>query len=269
MERIIRYLIYSLLLSGGIQACGISVLDVDFPTGEPRLVVEGTISNQDKPHSVQLSWSSSLNSKSIEHIDNALVIISSTEGIQDTLKYSTNGRYETQMKGHPESTYQLDILLEGKHYQALSSMPSPAEVDSVSIKFYEENLVREAGYYISLHTLDPDEYEGYYRWKVWRNDTLDRIEGMPGHFATLDLNKDNGWLNLQYPAPFKLGDTIKVQTIKMDKQVYTYYQGLYELMLNDGGLMGPLPVNPATNISGNALGVFQAVYILEKELVVK
>ena len=268
MKKHIQFILCCFLL-WTVQSCGVSVLDVEFPTGEPRLVVEGTISNLDRPHTVQLSWSTSLNSNKIDYIDNALVIISSTDGSQDTLRNLTHGRYETHLKGNPLSTYQLDILLEGKHYQAFSQMPSAVEVDSVSIKYYEENLVRKAGYYISLHTLDPDEVEGYYRWKVWRNDTLDRVDGVPGYFATLDLNKENDWLILQYPAPFKAGDTLRIQTIKMDKRVYTYYQGLYELMLNDGGLMGPLPVNPETNISGSALGVFQAVYILEKEILIK
>lgn len=268
MEKAIKVIIWSIFLFG-IQACGVSVLDVEFPTGERKLVVEGAISNQNKPQIVQLSWSTSLNSNSIDYVENALVIVSGTDGSQDTLQYSSNGKYETPLTGKPGNRYQLDILLEGKHYQAFSSMPSPVEVDSISIKYYEEGLLREAGYYLSLHTLDPDESEGYYRWKVWKNDTLDRVDGVPGYFATLDLNKENDWLNLQYPAPFKVGDTIRVQTIKMDKKVYTYYQGLYELMLNDGGLMGPLPVNPETNISGNALGVFQAIYILEKEFVIK
>lgn len=53
------------------------------------------------------------------------------------------------------------------------------------------------------------------------------------------------------------------------KAVYTYYQGMLELMMNDGGLMGPLPANPPTNISGGALGVFQANSILESSILME
>ncbi len=269
MKKLLKSVIWSVFLAS-IQACGISVLDVELPDGTPKLVVEGSISNLDNPHTILLSRSTSFEQSSSQYVDDAVIIISGSGGEQDTLLNKGGGRYESLIKGIPGTTYQLDILLDGNHYQAFSTMPKPPTLDSLSISYHSESLVREEGYYLSLHTLDPEEREGYYRWIVWKNDTLHRVDGIPGFFATLDMNKENNKiLNLQYPTPFRAGDTLRVHTIKMDKQVYTYYLGLYELMINDGGLIGPIPVNPETNISGDALGVFQAVSILEKEIIIK
>lgn len=259
-----------ILLAAGFTSCGIDLLDLELPEGgAPKLVVEGGISNQAAPHNLQLSWSSSFNSNRTNGVENALVILSDEQGKADTLRHLGSGRYESMAHGIPGNQYMLTILLEGKQYEAQSRMPKPAVVDSFSIRYHEESLLREEGYYVSLHNLDPEETEGYYRWLVWVNDTLQQTNGVPGYFATIDISKDNKSLQLQYPEPFKLGDHLRFRTIKMDKSVYLYYQELMELMLNDGGLMGPVPVNPQSNISGDALGVFQAISITETEIVIE
>jgi hypothetical protein len=98
--------------------------------------------------------------------------------------------------------------------------------------------------------LDQREPVGYYRWVVWQNGKL-KINGpVTGYFTTFSNTSTNPPLSLQYPEPFEKGDRLLFQTIKMDKAVYTYYQGLLELMVTDGGLFGPIPVNPSSNISG-------------------
>lgn len=148
--------------------------------------------------------------------------------------------------------------------------PPPASIDSISIKYYEESPIREQGYYVSLHKFQTDKSPGYYRWMVWVNDSLLKAPAsLPGYFALIDTSKANFPLNLQFPEPFQKGDHLRFKTIKMDKQVYAYYQEMQEMMLNDGGLLGPIPLNPTSNLSGNALGVFQAISIVETEIVIE
>lgn len=262
-------ILYMLLLALSLNGCGVEVVDMELPAGPPKLVVEGRISNLPGPQRVKLSWSTSFKSNEAVYEEDALIIISDSQGRQDTLQYEGKGEYSFTLSGVPGLVYQLTIHLEEEKYEAVSIMPPPAKIGSYSIEHLEESLVREEGYYVTLHQLDSLEKEGYYRWLVWVNDTLKPSSIGLGYFATHQLNKDNTPLSIQYPDPFKKGDSVLVQTIKMDKEVYTYYQGVIELMANDGGLLGPVPVNPPSNISNGALGVFQAISIVEHRFVIE
>ena len=249
-----------------ITGCGREVLEVELPQGEPKLMVEGSINNLADQQVIKLSWSTSFNSQDPVYEPNAMVKISDTEGNITHFTYRGMGQYGARLEGKPGLGYHLQINLNGEEYTAVSTMPLPAEIDSVSYRFYEKGLIREEGYYASIHSLDPFEEEGYYRWLIWVNDSLKgTANSIPGYFATHQLNKDNTPLSLQYPDPLKKGDKVRFHTIKMDRNAYTYYQGVLELLVNDGGLLGPVPVNPAGNISGNALGIFQATAVVVTE----
>lgn len=254
----------------GLKGCGLEVVEVDLPDGEPKLVVEGSINNKSGPQVVKISWSTGINSNTPVYEPNAKVEISDAEGNISLLNYTGQGRYQAYTSGIPGRKYQLLIEINGIQYKAESRMPEPAEIDSVSYSYYDKTMIREEGYYISLHNLDSPEKEGYYRWLVWVNDTLKgSANGIPGYFATHQLNINNTPLSLQYPEPFKKGDHVRIETIKMDKTVFNYYQGVLELIINDGGLLGPVPVNPTGNITGNTLGIFQAVSVAETNLIIE
>lgn len=258
------------LLIPVLSGCGLEVVEIDLPEGEPKLVVEGSITNKPETQVVNLSWTTSMNSSAKVYEPNAIVEITDSEGNSNELTYAGNGKYTTRLTGVPGLTYQLMIDIKGVKYYAESQMPEAAQIDSVSYSFYDESMIREEGYYISLHNLDSPEKESYYRWLVWVNDTLKgSANGIPGYFATHQLNINNTPLSLQYPEAFQKGDRVRIETIKMDKTIFNYYQGVLELIINDGGLLGPVPVNPVGNISGNSIGIFQAVSIAETEMTIE
>lgn len=259
----------SLLLLLCLQACGIALTELDLPEGRRRLVVEGGISNLAPPHLIRLSWTTSLAESQPLPEERALLILSDEQGRSDTLLHQGDGHYHSHLQGIPGRSYQLQILLDTASFTATAYMPEAPRIDSFSIQYQEESTLREEGYYLRLHQLDPQESEGYYRWLVWQNGRQQGSNPVAGYFITLSVTKDNPALQLQYPDPFQQGDSLLFQTIKMDRAVYTYYQGMLELMMNDGGLMGPLPANPPTNISGGALGVFQAGSILESSILIE
>lgn len=270
MKKITFFFLFLPVLISALSGCGLEVVEVDLPQGEPKLVVEGSISNRPGPQVVKLSWTTSMNSADPVYENSAKVEIVDNEGNRSELSYAGQGNYQTGITGKPGLNYQLLIDIKGVKYFAASHMPEAAQIDSVSYSYYDESMIREEGYYISLHNLDSPDKEGYYRWIVWVNDTLrGSANGIPGYFATHQLNLNNTPLSLQYPEPFQKGDHVRIETIKMDKTVFSYYQGLLELIINDGGLLGPVPANPGGNISGNSLGIFQAVSVTETELMIE
>lgn len=258
-----RYCIGIFILSIWLQACGMDVIEMDLPAGEPKLMVEATVTDQAPVQQVSLSWTTSINSNRPDYEENALVILADSRGNIDTLQYTSKGIYQSTLPGQTGLSYHLIIQLEGETYEARATIPQAAEADSISIRYHEKIFIREEGYYVSLYNLDPDETEGYYRWLVWVNDTLQQNSSPNGYFAALNRRNENSPLNLQYPEPFKKGDQLRFHTIKMDKEVYRYYQEMLALKVNDGGLLGPVPVNPSSNISNGAIGVFQAISITE------
>ncbi len=257
------------LALGWLSGCGLQVVELDLEKAKPKLVVEGGISNLPPPHSIRLSWSTSFNAAEAVAAENALLVISDEQGRTDTLQEQEGGLYYSKLQGIPGRRYQLSIAIENQMFEASAFMPLPAQLDSFSIRYQEESTFTEEGYYVSLHQLDSLETAGYYRWLAWENGNLKENGPVTGYFATFSITTDNNPLSLQYPEPFKKGDHLLFQTIKMDKAVYTYYQGLLELMVNDGGLFGPIPVNPSSNISGGALGIFQANSITETRVVIE
>lgn len=243
--------------------------ELELPEGEKKLVVEGGITNLAPPHRIRLSWTSSFKEKAPLTVKNALVILSDEQGRSDTLHHTGEGVYSSKLEGIPDRSYHLFIQLDTAAYTAEAFMPKPARLDSFSMEYLGKTIFREEGFYLSLNNLDPGESEGYYRWLVWKNGALQSSKPVAGHFVTFSVTHDNKSLNLQYPVPFQRGDSLLFQTIKMDRAVYTYYQGMLELMMNDGGLLGPLPTNPPSNLSGGALGVFQANSILESTILIE
>lgn len=266
-----KFLILLLSLNISVlSGCGIEVVETDLPEGEAKLVVEGSITNKPGIQVVKLSRTTGINRSVPVFEPNAKVEITDSEGNTSELTYSGNGKYTSRLTGVPGLTYHLKIDIDGVKYYAESQMPETAQIDSVSYSYYDESMIREEGYYISLHNLDSGEKESYYRWMVWVNDTLQgSANGIPGYFATHQLNINNTPLSLQYPEAFQKGDRVRIETIKMDKTIFNYYQGVLELIINDGGLLGPVPVNPVGNISGNSIGIFQAVSITETGMIIK
>ena len=134
---------------------------------EPRLVVEGLVSNQSGPYYVRLTKSTpgglapvvgSVNSliDNAEPVDNATVIISDDFDQVDTLKYYqvdindseyveyyNKGFYRTTwLKGISGRTYYLKIIDNDKICNSSAFMPSVPGIDSVG---YLKNIVEKDG----------------------------------------------------------------------------------------------------------------------------
>ena len=193
-----RYLPLLLLLC--LQACGIALAELDLPEGKRKLVVEGGISNLAPPHLIHLSWTTSLAESQPLAEEEALLVLSDDHGRSDTLQHKEEGNYHSSLQGIPGRSYQLQIQLDTASYTATAYMPEPPQIDSFSIQYLEKSTFRDEGYYLSLHQLDPQETEGYYRWLVWQNGRQQGPNPIAGHFITLSVTQDNPSLQLDLPV---------------------------------------------------------------------
>lgn len=257
-----------LLLALFASSC-MEVTDIPVEHEEPKLVVDGGVFNGDGPFYIHLQKSTNLNSSSPDFVENASVTISDNKGQFDVLQYEGEGRYRTNsLQGIPGNTYDLTIDHEGEQFEAHATMPEVPDVESITTKYYEKSVFREEGYYIGLHGLDLKVPRGYYRALVYKNDSLYNPLGISDVFITL-LNEDQEYVNmLELPFNFKLGENIDVHIIRIEQAAYEYYIRL-SLSFSSSGVIEQAPVNPVSNLSNGALGLFKAQAIKKEAVVIK
>ncbi|AHM60456.1 hypothetical protein D770_10995 [Flammeovirgaceae bacterium 311] len=275
MIRFRRY-IFLLLLVIAAASCR-ELVTLDLPLQEARLIVEGHLIDTEGPHTVKLTLSQDYFSTApVPVVEDAVVTISDNAGNVEQLVYTGNGVYATQsLQGVVGRSYNLSIDWQGQQYASSGTLMPKGIVDSLSVNFYEAvPPVFDAGYYITLYGIIPEEAADYYRVKVYENDSLynDRTDLLvpDSRFVPSRIVEQ-----LQYP--FQPGDTVRLELYSLDAAMYNYYVELRSLLFNDGGLFSPPPRNPTSNVinltnpDNQPLGFFQVasydwgVIIVEEE----
>ena len=263
----IRPFIFILFLFLG--AC-VESAEVTLKNSEPRLIVEGKVQNGEGPFEVKLSLSTDFFHTKAEYVEGAIVKISDDAGNFEQLEYTGNGIFlTTELQGTPGSSYHLTVEYQGELYEAWSKMPKLPEIEAIEVVHYEKSFLREEGYYIGVRGIENNIASGFYRSLIYKGDSLYNPLGRNDLFAAIDEEEGNGINRIDIPFPFDLGDSVTLKVISMDREAYIFYQSFLLLLNSDGGLFGSPPANPEGNISNGALGLFQAVSTIQKEVYIE
>ena len=187
MKRLIVLFLFIILAAGCVEE-----FDLKLKDAEPRLVVEGFVSNLPGPYYVRLTKSTPGGVTSIvdnsyynrtdsaEPVKNATVIISDDFNQIDTLKYYivdiddhkyhdivfsyNSGFYKTsRLKGIAGRTYYLKIIAEGKEYRASAYMPPVPEIDSLGYYLKKTEMEGKWDTYVPLlYFKEPQGIKNYY-----------------------------------------------------------------------------------------------------------
>lgn len=176
MRNLILLISITLLLTG----CQTDNLTLGEPA--PIVVVEGWLTDQSKTQHLKISQTQSFNSnETAPTIDDAIVYVKRNSG--DSVVYSSigNGEYQSNetFAGRLNSTYQLFIELPNGQLIRSSQerMHLAPSIDSLYYDSYEResesdpNLI-ETIYFPKAQIQDKEGFNNYYRWRVFRNDTL-------------------------------------------------------------------------------------------------
>ncbi|HNP19907.1 MAG TPA: DUF4249 domain-containing protein [Fulvivirga sp.] len=274
---------YILLLIGMITlgACEETV-QLDLKNSEPIVVVEGLVTNELKNHYIKVSKSVNFyDSNNSTKITNAMVTV--TDG-EDAFNYVHNpnnkddeqGTYYSAIPyaGQVGKTYTLNVVAEGKTYTAVDILHPVANIDSLTVRFDPDEFenpeegMEDYYYEVLFYAHEPQETKDFYLFKFYRNDTLIYDTETDIYFSDDDLlgEEING---LPTASFYKIGDMAKVEMYSISNAGFIYYNDLVNLLNNDGGMFGSPPVNPRTNITGGALGFFQASSIVMDSILVK
>jgi len=229
----------------------------------PQLVIEGAISDTIGPYYVHIFKSVNFNTDNIyPGVSGATVSITDvTSGASDILTEKSPGVYSTQtIEGIPGDTYQLKVLLDGKTYLAMSTMPKQVLLDSVTFDYSDKSMTQPiAGYQ------DPVNFTNYYKFSIQVNGVnLQRFQTFEdllsnGKYIRSKLAIDSGVI--------KQNDTVRVSLVGVDQNLYHFLREAEVVAYFNDSLA--TPATPDSNISGGCLGYFSAQTVSNKTAVAK
>lgn len=141
----------------------------------PVLVVEGSITTEHPPYTIQLSYSGSFTTSQTDSsqifIDDAIVVIHDENGDSSVCNRTFPGTYQStdpRFVGRVGHSYKISIhLANGKTYVSKPQTILPVSpIDSVSLVYDSSTIydVRPNQFIVSAHSHDPAGSQNYYRW---------------------------------------------------------------------------------------------------------
>lgn len=252
MKRVFTYQFFILIFIG-FASCE-KVVDLDLKPSKEFLVVDAMVSNQPMESVVRLSKSSPLFSEDpYQLLSGAMVRISYPGGNTVSFPETEPGIYRNQdFIGIEGKDYDLEVVWNNISVNANSRMPYPVTIDSIELVVSDMGFmgVQDLMYSLKVHYTDPVDEKNFYRFDVFKNDTL-----FNGFVVSSDLYY-NGISTFQFFRNYELKeqDTVSVQLSCIDEANYSYFLVLGQS--NSPFIIAP--GNPISNLNGNAIGYFGA-----------
>ncbi len=287
MKNIIIYLSFITLLV--FAACEEPIV-VDLSDGHTnQLVVEGSITNEHKIHTVTLSRTAEylLNDRTPSEL-NASVSITDGDTIINLYDTDNDGTYETEreLAGKLNHVYTLNILLDnGQQHSAVDTLFPVTPLDSIKYQFKktDEPFSEDRIYAINIYVQEPPTPNQYYQWELYfdgvhQTDTIntkrfesDQIVNGTYFGISEDGIDYGGWtvFEIEEDRIENEETEVKLQMLSMSKEKFDFYLGIM-LETDWGGFMfsGP-PANVPTNVTNGAIGFFSASAVTEKTITIK
>jgi hypothetical protein len=251
-----------------LTACEKTVL-LDFEETEPKVVIEGLVTNHASYQYVKISRSVNFyESGATPRITNAFVTISDDDGNEFVFVHNpsshpdSSGYYlpQTPFTGVIGKTYSLHVDVDGEMFEAQDKLLPVTIMDSLKyrISSREKNdpKIEDRFYELLMYTKEPQESQDFYLFKFYRNDTLNLYNPSDIYF-TDDKTLAEEINGIPSPVFYELGDSARVEVYSLSRTGFVFYNDLFNLINNDGGMFSPPPANSRTNISNGALGFFQ------------
>ncbi len=252
-----------LLLTVGLFSCQ-KVIDIDLNEKEPKIVIEGFISDLPGPYTIRITKTINFDEPNeFPGVSGANVVLHDDKGNKEVLQQVAPGEYViNNMQGQPGRTYTLDVTVDGETFTAVSYMPLPVPIDSLTI---EESFwgIRQVNVYLK----DPADRENYFRLVQYKNGELVDV------LTILSDELQNG-SNLTTPLyverredTLMAGDSILVQLHSIDRTAFDYFRTLM-MLVSAASSPSDAPANPISGFTNGALGYFYACGLREDTIVV-
>lgn len=255
---------YSLLILLFVSSCQ-KVIELDLPPQDPKPVIEALL-YENSPAIVFLSETLDIfNEDEITPIENAQIYLTDDRNQRDTIAMVGQGFYRgDRIVGTSGRTYILEVIIEGKRYEARSTLMPYVHLDSIKLEkdtfpFFPPSQITGEYYEVSVDFTDPPAPNNYYLIDVFYNpqsssDGFPRSRKIP--FSDRSSNGQALSVSI-FNIYAESGDDIQAYLYPVDPPVFEYFQSLDDASLGSS-FTSAAPANPKTNFSGGALGYFQA-----------
>lgn len=259
-------------------------ITLDLDQVEEKVIIDGLITTDNTNHYVKISRSAGFyEDGDTEKVRNAVVTISSNNGSTYNFVHnpsnldSLNGYYysATPFSGEIGATYNLSVQLDGELYEATDQIMPIGSIDSLTYELSEDanngdfELDVPGPYYaVFFNAMEPQETVDYYLFKFYRNGKRVLEFGTDVYYSDDELLGEEVD-NLEIASYYALGDSVTVEMMSLSREGFIYFQDLSAVLNNDGGMFGPIPANPRTNLTNGALGFFQASAVDRSSVVIK
>lgn len=258
-----------LFLSLFFFSCEKTVL-LDLEQTPVRIVIEAQVTNQWGYQFVKVTRSADFyTSGKTPRVQDALVTVTDDEGLVISFIHNPRNHADsmgyylpaTPFRGTLGKSYSLFVNVDGKEFQASDKLLPVIPVDSLQYRENEFEKIdpKEKGkfYEILMFAREPQDQKNYYLFKFFRNDSLTLYNETDIYYSDDELlaEKIDG---VPSPVYYAKGDRADLEIYSLSRAGYVYYNDLFTILNNDGGgMFGPIPASPRTNLSGGALGFFQ------------
>lgn len=272
-----RQYIKIFLLASVLLACDEATV-LDLKQTPSRIVIEGLVTNKHNYQSVKVTRSAEFyGSGKTPRITDAVVTVSDDTGLEFNFVHNprnhpdSTGIYipEGNFVGAIGRTYSLRVDINGDIYEARDKMLSVTAIDSLTFRINADQQAdpNEPGkiYEMLLFAKEPQDEDNFYLFKYYRNDSLTFFNYTDIYFSDDELLGEN-IAGIPSPVYFAQDDKARLEVYSLSRQGYIFYNDLSTTLNNDGGgMFGPIPAPPRSNLSNDALGFFQVSAIQEKE----
>lgn len=270
-------IIITLAVAAILSSCK-EKIDLKLDSSASRLVVEGSVTNELKKHTITLSRSTDyFNQGASPKVSGATVSVNDGSC---TYQYEEiqAGVYESveAYAGVPGNTYNLNITIDGNFYTASSTMMHVTTVDSIRLERayipIQPGVILdpEKNYYnILIFCQEPGNTADYYMMDAYKNGVL-LTDTVTKKGISDDLFFNGSYLNamkaLQIVAD--KGDTITFRLSNIEKDYVLFLNALHMGTISGSPFAGT-PANLSGNISNGAFGYFYAASVSSAINVIK
>jgi hypothetical protein len=244
-----------------------------------KVVIEGLVTDQPKMQGVKISRSTDFyGSGKTPRVTNAVVTV--TDDLGNVTSFIHNPRSHADSSGIyvPASnfvgvigrTYKLKVDVSGTTYEAEEKLSRVIPIDSLNYAAdndEEEDPEIEGRFYeVLMYAREPQDEENFYLFKFYRNDSLTYNIETDIYYSDDEILAEeiNG---IAAPIYYGIGDKARIEVYSISRVGFVYYNDLSGLLNNDaGGMFGPIPSSPRTNLSNEALGYFQVSAVNSAEI---
>ena len=245
-------------------------IDIDIPPTDKKVVVEAEVTTEKDSSYVRITQTADYYSTNpAPVINNATVTVN---GVPFTLVGNGLYRPASPFVGVANSTYELNIVHEGKTYKSSSKITPMFVVDSVVPVFKTAEGFLQEGYTAVYYATDnrPQPAYTYYQFgkvsKLFRDNPIDTfyVDSMFNNRILFD-NASTNRGSYAFELPFlrlQAGDTVIQVFRSVDKNMFEFIRAYNTQTSGAPGPFQAPPSNLPTNISGGAMGYFATYDVL-------